>query len=581
MAGRTGDQTGHHWTQRRSALCTVVGAACLWAWGYVANLSVALFPRADVVASIGIEYAYYASQLTLAVLAVALACLLRRRHPGLSPAVVLAAGACLAGASWAISLLMSMPTGPEGDPGWVGAAVIACGVVYGAVGLVLTVAWGARFSLGSRSMRQLVLLSFLLGYIIYLAIPALPSRASTLIACLLPLASAGLWLLDSWRRHQLTGEVWPQERMLGEASAGLVNAGILPWRAMALFSAAALVGNFVTSLLMGSSYTGAQTIFPGGFLVCCCITAVALIAVSQGSLSLDIGLLYRYCLPFSVLGMLLLLVAPDRSGALAGALVTGASLFLQVLVILKVTESTQQTGASPLLAFSVGQGLVGGVVFLGNAGGRVVSEIPGMGAAVLPLACAVGVFALFYLLVLTTDGLARRVAKLEGAKDGCGECGADSAAAAGVGRPSPQVAAAGAQAASALAGAAFAGTASPQVAATGARAASALAGAMLAGGAPAGVASPSATPAGTVLPGAALAEAPRLDAFAQTLGLTPREAEVCRYLVQGRSLPFIAEQLYVTAGTVKTHAIHIYRKAGVTSKQELISLFGESMGQVK
>ena len=554
MAGRTGDQTRHDWTQRRSALCTVAGAACLWAWGYVANLSVALFPQADVVTSIGIEYAYYASQLTLAVLAVALICLLRRRHPGLSPALVLAAGMCLAGASWAISLLMGMPTGPDGGPGWLGATVIACGVVYGAAGLVLTVAWGARFSLGSRSMRQVVLLSFLLGYLIYLAIPVLPSRASTLIACLLPLASAGQWLLDSWRRHQLTGEVWPEERMPGEASAGLVNAGILPWRAMALFSAAALVGNFVTALLMGSSYTGAQTIFPGGFLVCCCITAVALIAVSQGALSLDIGLLYRYCLPFSVLGMLLLLVAPDRSGALAGALVTGASLFLQVLVILKVTESTQQTGASPLLAFSVGQGLVGGVVFLGNAGGRAVSEvaseIPGAGETVLPLACAIGVFALFYLLVLTTDSLARRMAKLEGAKAGCGEECAGSVAAASAGQPSLQATAAGARAASA---------------------ASTLAGHVSASGEPV---SPAVTSAASV-------EASRLDSLAQTLGLTPREAEVCRYLVQGRSLPFIAEQLYVTAGTVKTHAIHIYRKAGVTSKQELISLFGESVGQAK
>ena len=554
MVEHTGHQTKRDWTQRRSALCTVVGAACLWAWGYVANLSMALFPRIDVITSIGIEYAYYASQLTLTVLAVALVGLLRRRHPGLSPAVVLAAGVFLAGASWAISLLMGIPSGPQGGPGWVGAAVIACGVVYGAAGLVLTVAWGARFSLRSRSMRQLVLLSFLLGYIIYLTIPALPSRASTLIACLLPLASAGLWLLDSWRRHQLTGEVWPEERMPGEASAGLVNAGILPWRAMALFSAAALVGNFVTSLLMGSSYTGAQTIFPGGFLVCCCITAVALIAVSQGALSLDIGLPYRYCLPFSVLGMLLLLVAPDRSGALAGALVTGASLFLQVLVILKVTESTQQTGASPLLAFSVGQGLVGGVVFLGNAGGRAVSEvaseIPGMGEAVLPLACAIGVFALFYLLVLTTDSLARRMAKLEGAKAGCGEERAGSVATASVGHPSSQATAAGARAASA---------------------ASTLAGA----------ASASGEPVSSAVTSAASAEASRLDSFAQTLGLTPREAEVCRYLVQGRSLPFIAEQLYVTAGTVKTHAIHIYRKASVTSKQELISLFGESVGQAK
>lgn len=550
MVRHMGDQTGRGWTQRQSALCTVVGAACLWAWGYVANLSTALFPRADVVASIGIEYAYYASQLTLALAAVILISMLRRRHPVLSPALVLAAGMCLAGASGTIFLLMGLPAGPQGAAGWLGAAVIACGVVYGAAGLVLTVAWGARFSLGSRSMRQLVLLSFLLGYIIYLAIPMLPSRVSTLVACLLPLVSAALWLLDSWRRHQLTGEVWPQERMPGEASAGLVNADILPWRAMALFSVTALIGNFVTSLLMGSSYTGAQVIFPGGFLVCCCITAVALIAVSQGGLRLDIELLYRYCLPFSVLGMLLLLVAPDRSGALAGALVTGASLFLQVLVILKVTESTQQTGASPLLAFSVGQGLIGSVVFSGNAGGRVASELPGAGEAVLPLACAIGVFALFYLLVLTTDGLARRVAKLERARKTGDEDGATSPDASGDGRPSPQVATAGTKAASAST--IFAGASSPAAAAA------------------------ASTPAD-----AASAEALRLDSFAQTLGLTPREAEVCRYLVQGRSLPFIAEQLYVTAGTVKTHAIHIYRKAGVTSKQELISLFGESAGQVR
>lgn len=550
MARRTGDQAKRGWTQRQSARCTVVGAACLWAWGYVANLSTALFPRADVVASIGIEYAYYASQLTLALAAVILIGMLRRRHPVLSPALVLAAGMCLAGASGTIFLLMGLPAGPEGAAGWAGAAVIVCGVVYGAAGLVLTVAWGARFSLGSRSMRQLMLLSFLLGYIIYLAIPVLPSRVSTLVACLLPLMSAALWLLDSWRRHQLTGEVWPQERMPGEASAGLVNAGILPWRAMALFSVTALIGNFVTSLLMGSSYTGAQVIFPGGFLVCCCITAVALIAVSQGTLSLDIGLLYRYCLPFSVLGMLLLLVAPDRSGALAGALVTGASLFLQVLVILKVTESTQQTGASPLLAFSVGQGLVGSVVFLGNAGGRVASEIPGAGEAVLPLACAIGVFALFYLLVLTTDSLARRMAKLEGARKTGDEDGATSPDASDNGRLSPQVATAGTKAASAST--IFAGASSPAAAAA------------------------ASTPTD-----AASAEALRLDSFTQTLGLTPREAEVCRYLVQGRSLPFIAEQLYVTAGTVKTHAIHIYRKAGVTSKQELISLFGESVGQAK
>lgn len=40
-------------------------------------------------------------------------------------------------------------------------------------------------------------------------------------------------------------------------------------------------------------------------------------------------------------------------------------------------------------------------------------------------------------------------------------------------------------------------------------------------------------------------------------------------------MPFIAEQLYVTPGTVKTHALHVYRKAGVSNKQELISAFAQ------
>ena len=117
MVRHMGDQTGRGWTQRQSALCTVVGAACLWAWGYVANLSTALFPRADVVASIGIEYAYYASQLTLTLAAVVLIGMLRHRQPGLSPAVVLGAGMCLAGASGTIFLLVGLPAGPESAAG--------------------------------------------------------------------------------------------------------------------------------------------------------------------------------------------------------------------------------------------------------------------------------------------------------------------------------------------------------------------------------------------------------------------------------------------------------------------------------
>ncbi len=68
-----------------------------------------------------------------------------------------------------------------------------------------------------------------------------------------------------------------------------------------------------------------------------------------------------------------------------------------------------------------------------------------------------------------------------------------------------------------------------------------------------------------------------LDAFAATWSLTLRETEVLGYLVRGRSLPYIADTLFVTTGTVKTHVEHIYRKCSVDTRQELLDLFeGES-----
>lgn len=55
-------------------------------------------------------------------------------------------------------------------------------------------------------------------------------------------------------------------------------------------------------------------------------------------------------------------------------------------------------------------------------------------------------------------------------------------------------------------------------------------------------------------------------------GLSPREQEVATLLARGRSLPFIQEELYISAGTAQTHARHIYKKMGVHSRQELINL---------
>ncbi len=172
----------------------------------------------------------------------------------------------------------------------------------------------------------------------------------------------------------------------------------------------------------------------------------------------------------------MVLVQPAGDLGIAGAPVAGASIFLQALVILKVTEVTQTTGVSPLLSFAVGQDVVGVVVFAGNMGGRWAADA----WAQAPLG----------LSIVRAAGRAVERAKAD----------ADVGSDANVG---------GFSAAS-------------------------------------------------------------VERFAKACGLAPQEAEVLPYLLRGRTLPSIAERLFVIAGMVKTHALHIYRKAGAGSREELI-----------
>jgi DNA-binding NarL/FixJ family response regulator len=64
-------------------------------------------------------------------------------------------------------------------------------------------------------------------------------------------------------------------------------------------------------------------------------------------------------------------------------------------------------------------------------------------------------------------------------------------------------------------------------------------------------------------------------ALDQTAGpelLTPREAEVMELLQAGRSNAEIAHELHVGIETVRTHARHVYRKLGVSTRRELRGL---------
>lgn len=64
----------------------------------------------------------------------------------------------------------------------------------------------------------------------------------------------------------------------------------------------------------------------------------------------------------------------------------------------------------------------------------------------------------------------------------------------------------------------------------------------------------------------------RAGLVADAYALTVREKEIAVLFAMGRSATFIAEQLYLSTNTVRTHLMHAYSKLNVHSKQELISL---------
>ena len=60
--------------------------------------------------------------------------------------------------------------------------------------------------------------------------------------------------------------------------------------------------------------------------------------------------------------------------------------------------------------------------------------------------------------------------------------------------------------------------------------------------------------------------------LAEEFSLTEREAEVLKQLDQGRSIPYISQELVISTSTAKTHVQSIYRKLDVHSRQELLDL---------
>lgn len=525
----------------------VFGSACLWAWGFLAYLSPVLIPAERPVGGIGIEVGFFVSQGAVVVAAVAIVLALRKRSVAVGRGVLLVCASLLALASALLPLTVAI------DAPW---PLVGCGAICGVAGTLLGCAWGARYSLESRDVSAVVMVSFLVAYGIYFAILLLYVAtpfvvAAQVVVVFLPLASWGLWFWDASARSGLAPEVFPSSALStdiagspgssgkapGEVTAGSRELHALPWRSLGVIAVAALVGNVMASVIMGTSYEGADSLYPGGIALCACIATMALVPLTAERTAFSVAQLYRITVTFSVVGLVAILVLGAAAVPVGGALVQGCTLFFQPLVYVVVTRSTRLQGLSPLVAFGVGQALISAVVLAGNLAGKLLFQVAGETPLLLSAVCGAGVLALFFMVVARAAQVGEEGNE---EKDGGTEemeaetRGADRVKAAAAGRGSSGVAA-------------------------GER--------LFEDG---GTTEAATLPNGDCAAGVGAQGEDSAAVFARAVGLTARETEILSLLVRGRTLPYIANELFVTTGTVKTHVRHIYEKALVNNRQELL-----------
>ena len=525
----------------------VFGSACLWAWGFLAYLSPVLIPAERPVGGVGIEVGFFVSQGAVVVAAVAIVLALRKRSVAVGRGVLLVCASLLALASALLPLTVAI------DAPW---PLVGCGAICGVAGTLLGCAWGARYSLESRDVSAVVMVSFLVAYGIYFAILLLYVAtpfvvAAQVVVVFLPLASWGLWFWDASARSGLAPEMFPSSALStdiagspgssgkapGEVTAGSRELHALPWRSLGVIAVAALVGNVMASVIMGTSYEGADSLYPGGIALCACIATMALVPLTAERTAFSVAQLYRITVTFSVVGLVAILVLGAAAVPVGGALVQGCTLFFQPLVYVVVTRSTRLQGLSPLVAFGVGQALISAVVLAGNLAGKLLFQVAGETPLLLSAVCGAGVLALFFMVVARAAQVGEEGNE---EKDGGTEemeaetRGADRVKAAAAGRGSSGVAA-------------------------GER--------LFEDG---GTTEAATLPNGDCAAGVGAQGEDSAAVFARAVGLTARETEILSLLVRGRTLPYIANELFVTTGTVKTHVRHIYEKALVNNRQELL-----------
>lgn len=392
---------------------------------------------------------------------------------------------------------------------------IPCGVVDGISVTLFGVAWGTRYSIEGSSSFRIAIVSFLVAFMLRLGIPLLPHTLAQIIVIILPLGSWALWKKDSTTRHDATHEpCCTHDKRSGEIVDGSWIARLLPWRSISIAIVLSAAVNLASSLYFGESYAEAEGAITGGVAVCALVSFLSIGFISPNRNSFSPEDCLRLVVTLCGIGFAMIAFSGREGSSISTALINGCSMFTQMLIIATVSIRTHEEGLSPLLAFGLAQGIISFVVALSSIVGKCLFALDPSNDAVR----AIHTIAILALLIAMTH-----IAETNRPKNAL---------------ESPLALTDSTQNTTQTKSAAHAIVANPEIADEG--------------------------------------SAESLKEISNKYGLTMREFEVLGYLAKGRSYPRIAEELFITTGTVKTHARHIYEKLGVKTKQELIDFVEKS-----
>lgn len=388
--------------------------------------------------------------------------------------------------------------------------LLGSGVLLGIGDSLMIALWGYFSStLPMRNTYIFVLASYLIALIFSSVVSLLPLLV--LAGCI----AAGCTVLPFLFKKSMKNrpDIAPQKPKRKTAFEGISKT----WRYITLTALFAFLSNF--TLVISSHQTlDAQAAYTTATLVTFGVVLVMLLIALLSSKEFDIDLTYRFALPLAAGGLLLLGFLWNSGGGFANSMVAMGWLLSDLATWCVVSTISARLKMHPFILFGVSQAVFSLTVILGVTGGYLFADRVGHEAISLMTAALIGIYLLSMALVfLLKDRRAHTLIDEESPRKTSQK--QDS-------------------------------TAPKESRAT---------------------QSKESLPAQQVYVVHDRVQEQVQELSKQT-DLTARETDILGFLAQGRSTQYMAATLFLSENTVKSHVKNVYRKLGVHSKQEVISI---------